>query len=144
MAKTAEMRLRELMIMKQDVDPVIEYLGKKGVFQFYSQLKESSSNVPNTSKEVFDKLQLIRAYLNINDIDDYNCNPSKPSDADFREASEIIRNTDEIREKAEQLFGDAALRHDDAAQDEQRHRQDRSGVRAGERVVDHLREGTAF
>ncbi|MBO7486638.1 MAG: ATPase [Spirochaetaceae bacterium] len=103
MAKTAEMRLIELMIMKQDVDPVIEYLGKKGVFQFYSQLKESSSNVPNTSKEVFDKLQLIRAYLNINDIDDYNCNPSKPSDADFREASEIIRNTDEIREKGLQL-----------------------------------------
>ena len=34
MVKTAVMRLIELMIMKEDVDPVIEYLGKRAVFQY--------------------------------------------------------------------------------------------------------------
>lgn len=37
MARTQEMRLIELMTLKQDVSNVVEYLGKKGVFQFQSK-----------------------------------------------------------------------------------------------------------
>ena len=34
MARTAEMRLIELMVLKQDISAVIEYIGKKESFQF--------------------------------------------------------------------------------------------------------------
>ena len=34
MARTAQMRLMELMVLKQDISPVIEYIGKKESFQF--------------------------------------------------------------------------------------------------------------
>ncbi len=40
MAKTAQMKLLELMVLKQDISTVIEYIGKKENFQFQSKLKE--------------------------------------------------------------------------------------------------------
>ena len=42
MARTAEMRLIELMVLKQDIAPVIEYIGKKESFQFQDKLGEES------------------------------------------------------------------------------------------------------
>ena len=51
--------------------------------------------------------------------------------------------THEVGEEVEQSLGDAALGHDDAAQDEQGHRQDGGGVGTGEGVVDQLLNGTA-
>ena len=41
MAKTAEMKLLELMVLKNDISAVIEYIGKKENFQFQSKLKDS-------------------------------------------------------------------------------------------------------
>ena len=43
MARTAEMRLIELMILKQDISAVIEYIGKKETFQFQKNFKEGSN-----------------------------------------------------------------------------------------------------
>ena len=40
MARTAQMRLMELMVLKQDSAPVIEYIGKKESFQFQSKAGE--------------------------------------------------------------------------------------------------------
>ena len=40
MARTAQMRLLELMVLKQDIAPVIEYIGKKESFQFQGNLGE--------------------------------------------------------------------------------------------------------
>ena len=37
MAKTARMKLLELMVLKQDISSVIEYIGKKESFQFFSE-----------------------------------------------------------------------------------------------------------
>ena len=34
MGKTATMKLIELMILKEDIDSVLEFLGKRGNFQF--------------------------------------------------------------------------------------------------------------
>ena len=42
MAKTAEMKLLELMVLKNDISAVIEYIGKKENFQFQSKLKDSA------------------------------------------------------------------------------------------------------
>ena len=43
MARTAEMTLLELMVLKDDISSVIEYIGKNENFQFQSKLKESSA-----------------------------------------------------------------------------------------------------
>lgn len=99
MAKTAPMRLIELMIMKEDVDSVIEYLGKKAVFQFYSRLNDVSTNSPNSSRDVFEKLQVVRSYLNISDNNDYSENAVSPGDDDFAKAGEVIGAVDELRER---------------------------------------------
>ena len=49
MARTAEMRLIELMILKQDISAVIEYIGKKETFQFQKNFKEGSSEKKSDS-----------------------------------------------------------------------------------------------
>ena len=43
MARTAEMKLLELMVLKNDISSVIEYIGKKENFQFQTKLKESAA-----------------------------------------------------------------------------------------------------
>lgn len=43
MARTAQMRLIELMVLKQDISRVIEYIGKKGSFQFQSRKHSDAS-----------------------------------------------------------------------------------------------------
>ncbi len=98
MVKTAVMRLIELMIMKEDVDPVIEYLGKKAVFQFYTRNSDSSSS-QNSSKEIFENLQIIRSYLDIPDLTDYDSEPESPKTEDFSDAAEIISAVDALREQ---------------------------------------------
>lgn len=97
MVKTAVMRLIELMIMKEDVDPVIEYLGKRAVFQFYSHSSDASSS-QNSSKEIFENLQIVRSYLNIPDLTDYESEPQSPKPEDFSAAAEIISAIDALRE----------------------------------------------
>ena len=49
MAKTAEMRLIELMVLKQDISAVIEYIGKKESFQFQKDFKEAGSEKKSDS-----------------------------------------------------------------------------------------------
>ena len=46
MARTAEMRLIELMVLKQDISSVIEYIGKKESFQF----QDSERDKPKEKK----------------------------------------------------------------------------------------------
>ena len=55
MAKPAQMRLMELMVLKQDIAPVLEYIGKKESFQFQSKLGEEDTSVaPKNSGKDFD------------------------------------------------------------------------------------------
>lgn len=49
MARTTEMKLLELMVLKQDISEVIEYLGKKGTFQFQSKLKDKKDSVSSSA-----------------------------------------------------------------------------------------------
>ena len=51
MAKTAQMKLLELMVLKQDISSVIEYIGKKENFQFQSKLKDKSSSAAADTSE---------------------------------------------------------------------------------------------
>ena len=53
MARTAQMRLMELMVLKQDISPVIEYIGKKESFQFQNN-SASQEKVKSKSEKDFD------------------------------------------------------------------------------------------
>lgn len=99
MAKTAVMRLVELMILKEDIDQVLAYLGKKAIFQFQSKLDDSVQSEENPSKEIFDKLQLIRSYLKIDDLFEYTIEPILPIEDSFKKASEIIGIIDQLQER---------------------------------------------
>ena len=90
MARTTEMKLIELMVLKEDINQVIEFFGKKGNFEFQTELNEGSSGLANPSKEMFDKLQLARAYLNIEDQADYPIGAKLPQDQDFEEAGKLL------------------------------------------------------
>ena len=52
MARTAEMKLLELMVLKNDISAVIEYIGKKESFQFQTKLKENSSGDTATEESL--------------------------------------------------------------------------------------------
>lgn len=67
MAKTAKMRLVELMVLKEDIDEVIEFLGKKGNFQFQQKL-ELNRLISNPDEETLAKLKAVRSFLNLPDV----------------------------------------------------------------------------
>ena len=71
MARTAIMRLLELMVLKEDISKVIEYIGKAKCFQFDTEFNDCNTSISNQQKDVFDKLQLVRNFLDIEDVEDY-------------------------------------------------------------------------
>lgn len=89
MARTTEMRLIELMALKQDVQNVIHYLGKKGNFQFQSRKRapkneDSEEKFVNVDGQFFESLQKVRSFLGIEDSpeDVLTCGCATDSDRD--------------------------------------------------------------
>ncbi len=101
MARTATMKLIELIILKNDINKVIEYLGKDANFQFYTDYKENSTTNANQnlSRDIFEKLQTLRSYLKIEDIYDYTESSHAPMERDFELANAFISRCDTLREK---------------------------------------------
>ncbi|MEE0878551.1 MAG: V-type ATPase 116kDa subunit family protein [Treponemataceae bacterium] len=99
MARTAIMRLLELMVLKEDISKVIEYIGKAKCFQFDMDFDESSSSISNQQKDVFDKLQLVRNFLDIDDVEDYGEDFSLPTEQDISRASQIIDAVEDLRKR---------------------------------------------
>lgn len=106
MARTTEMRLIELMALKQDVQNVILYLGKKGNFQFQSKKRAVQKNddekLTNIDKHFFDCLQKTRAFFEIEDLTDDEFEVIAATDSDRTEANKIIAATDEFEKRAEE------------------------------------------
>ena len=98
MARTAVMRLLELMVLKEDISKVIEYIGKAKCFQFDSDLQESSS-ISNPQKDIFDKLQLVRNYLDIKDVEDYGNDFSLPTENDISRSQIILDAIDNLKKR---------------------------------------------
>lgn len=98
MARTAIMRLLELMVLKEDISKVIEYIGKAKCFQFDSDLQESSS-ISNPQKDIFDKLQLVRNYLDIKDVEDYGNDFSLPTEQDISRSQIILDAIDNLKKR---------------------------------------------
>jgi len=99
MARTTAMRLVELMILKEDISRVLEYLGKKENFQFQSHLNEDTTAVNSKEREMFESLQQVRSYLGISDLETYIDNASLPKEEDYEKAQKIISTIDLLREK---------------------------------------------
>ena len=74
MARTTQMSLIELMTLSEDISNVVEYLGRKGSFQFQSKKHDFSADkgvksVSNPDRDFLDNLQKARIFLNIDDLD---------------------------------------------------------------------------
>lgn len=113
MARTAVMRLIELMILKEDISKVIEYLGRTGCFQFQSQLSDENSSEKNNYKDVFDQLQQIRNYLAIKDVTDFGNDFVMPTEQDEERVQKIISAVSELK-KREVEAAEEKKRLDDA------------------------------
>ena len=99
MARTAQMRLIELMVLKQDISNVIAFLGKTGNFQFQSGIDNtdnSSSGNSNDEHELFSKLDQARVFLGTADFTDDILNVSLPTEKDEEEAKKIIEGVAEL------------------------------------------------
>ena len=99
MARTATMRLLELMVLKEDISKVIEYIGKKKCFQFDTEFDDYTSSISNQQKDIFDKLQLVRNFLDIEDVEDFGDDFSLPTEQDISRASQIISAVEDLRKR---------------------------------------------
>ena len=99
MARTATMRLLELMVLKEDISKVIEYIGKKKCFQFDTEFDDYTSSISNQQKDIFDNLQLVRNFLDTEDVEDFGDNFSLPTEQDVSRASQIISAVEDLRKR---------------------------------------------
>lgn len=110
MARTTEMRLIELMVLKQDVSNVIEYLGNTGKFQFQSKKKFSSNEnedkAENVDAEFFDSLQKVRNFLGIADREAGILSCESASDEDRNAASKLISLASDIERRVSDKVDD--------------------------------------
>ena len=122
MARTAEMTLLELMVLKDDISSVIEYIGKNENFQFQSKLKESSGGGSAAEEASVDALNidsqfydgLLKAYkeLGFEDAayDIKNC--SAPKDQDRKKAADLIAAYTQLKTRLAEATDEAAKVND--------------------------------
>ncbi len=106
MIKTTAMRLIELMVYKEDIRNVLKYLGEMGEFQFQEDFSGASSSDSssegsslNPDREIFARLETVRASLAIDDLTSYTETVNLPTDADFSEAQRFISTVDELHQR---------------------------------------------
>ena len=110
MARTAEMKLLELMILKDDISSVIEYIGKKENFQFQTKLKESKKEAAaetqtsddinlNVDSHFYNEIKKAHTELGYEDFtcDVKNC--CAPRDEDRKKAADIIASYTELKNR---------------------------------------------
>ena len=126
MARTAEMTLLELMVLKDDISSVIEYIGKNENFQFQSKLKESSAGAAgaggaadeasaealNIDSQFYDGLLKAYKELGYEDAayDIKNC--SAPRDEDRKKAADVIAAYTQLKTRLAEAADEAAKVND--------------------------------
>ena len=98
------MRLVELMVLKQDIDSVIEFLGKKGNFQFqskYSSGTPDAKKVENPDGDVFVRLGQAKNFLNADfTIDEaFMLSAGRPTDEDRAVAEKILAEIEDLKNR---------------------------------------------
>lgn len=101
MARTTQMSLIELMTLSEDISNVVEYLGRKGSFQFQSKKHDYSADkggkaASNFDRDFFDNLQKARIFLNIDDLDTDVLSCARANEQDRDEAARILNAVDDL------------------------------------------------
>ena len=107
MPKTTEMKLLELMVLKQDISSVIEYIGKQQNFLFQNtrskdSKEETAASISNIDKQFFEELKKIREDLVLEPLTNDIAEVSAPVDEDRSAASKIIASYKELQERLSQ------------------------------------------
>ena len=98
MAKTAQMSLMELMVLKEDISNVLLYLGKSGNFQFQSSLGNGSDAAKSDSAEdeMYKRLENARSFLGIDDSAVTLDGANLPEQEDFNAAQSILQSLEDL------------------------------------------------
>jgi len=99
MLRTTRMKLVELMILAQDVDRVLEYLGKKASFEMQNEVDYSGANHANPDRDTLEVLHSCRAYLGIADAEGYAADTTLPTDADRKLAASVAEAVESLRKR---------------------------------------------
>ena len=100
MLKTAPMKMAELMILRQDIDKVLEYIGKSADFQLEQDVSEGAAAASNDMQgRILERLRDCRAYLAIPDPEEYAPSTTLPSAQDEQSALKLIADVDDIRKR---------------------------------------------
>lgn len=118
MAKTAQMKLLELMVLKQDISTVIEYIGKKENFQFQSKLKDKHASASSEGDADFSDLPgygsdldshfyegLKKAYTELG-YEDQTFDLSKsnaPGETERKEAADLIAAFNDLEKRMNEV-----------------------------------------
>ena len=119
MARTAAMRLVELMVLKDDIHSVILFLGRSGNFQFQSRPAENSdarAEGQNRAREAFERLQKQRVYLGLEDVTAYTREIALPAEEDFAEAERLCAASEALQRR--EMAAAESLRQVEAAAQE--------------------------
>ena len=106
MARTTEMRLIEMMILKEDISNVVEYLGHSGEFQLQSKhcADTSSAHGVDPAKAdgaFFDALQKARAFLALPDREEGRLTCPAAKEEDRENASAVLAAVDSLSKRFE-------------------------------------------
>lgn len=110
MARTQQMRLIELMILKQDITKVLEYLGKKGSFQFQDSLEENDVSSDDAdlaaNMQYYSSLQKCCNFFNIS-LSNLDLSESySATDEQVEQAGSIINSYNQIYENIQKTKAD--------------------------------------
>lgn len=104
MARTEKMRLLELMVLKQDIVPVIEYIGKKGSFQFQTKKSKSDENnaqqkenIMDIDSQIYKQLMEIAQYLGIQDYPQDLSQFDAPNERVRKDANDFLIAFNELK-----------------------------------------------
>lgn len=118
MARTTPMRLVELMVLKQDIDPVIEFLGKRRNFQFQSKpapaAEEAESGAEaepreegrNDEEELLARLRQAGVFLGISLPEGAAASAliesaARPGEAEASQARQLLASVESLRERSD-------------------------------------------
>ncbi|WP_024467050.1 V-type ATP synthase subunit I [Treponema pedis] len=104
MFKTKKMKLLELAVLVNDVNNVIEYLGKNANFQFYSETgNQGEENASNRFGEIFARLKTCLQILSLTATASAPEKAVFPSERDVTDAEKIFSDTDFFQKKEADL-----------------------------------------
>ena len=100
MAKTTEMRLVELMVLKQDIDSVLLYLGRSECFQFQSSLGQGGGEKSDSPEaEMYKRLEQARSFLGIDDSGVSFDDVKIPGEEDFAAAENLLQSLADLTKR---------------------------------------------